>query len=79
MWQQDVTQKLKCNLTLLRCTITAKPNETDIWAVESEPVPKQLWIIASGAKAKNFYMVERKVEHEIWTPVTQPKFVGQAS
>jgi len=28
--------------------------------------PKQLWMVATGAEAKNFYMVEP----EIWVPVT---------
>ena len=29
-------------------------------------------------EAKNFYIVEPKAEPEIWVPVTQSKFVGQA-
>jgi len=44
----------------------AKPNEIDTWAVELEPEPKQLWMVAAGADAKNFYMVEP----EIFVPVT---------
>jgi len=47
--------------------------------VESEPEPKQPWMIAAGAEAKNFFMVEPKAEPEIWVPVPQSKFVGQAS
>jgi len=27
-----------------------KPNETDRWAVESEPEPKQLWMLAAGSQ-----------------------------
>jgi len=54
-------------------------NETNTWAVESEPEPKQLWMTAAGADAKNVYMVEPKAGSEIWVPVTQPTFVGQAS
>jgi len=42
--------------------------------VESEPEPNQLWMNAAGPEAKTY-----KVEPEIWVPVTQSKFVGQAS
>jgi len=57
----------------------ANPNETDRWAVGSEPESKQLWMTAVGAEAKNFRMVDTKPEPEIWDLVTQPKFVKQAS
>jgi len=36
----------------------AKSNEIDKWAVELEPEPKRLWMVAAGAKAKRFYMVK---------------------
>jgi len=48
----------------------AKPNETARWAVELEPQPKQFWMIAAGAEAKNCQMVNP--EPEIGVPVTQP-------
>ena len=44
----------------------AKPNESDKWATELDPEPKQLWMGAAGAEAKSFYMVKP----EIWVPVT---------
>jgi len=44
----------------------AKSNEIDKWAVELEPKPKQLWMVAAGAEAKSFYMVKP----EIRVPVT---------
>jgi len=56
----------------------SKQNETDSWAVESESEPKQLWMIAAGAKAQNLHS-EPKAEPEVWVPITQSKFVGQAS
>jgi len=50
----------------------AKPNEIEKWAVELEPEPKQLWMVAAGAEAKTFYMVEP----EIWVPVTLHCLLG---
>jgi len=44
----------------------AKPNEIDKWAVELEPEPKQLWMVAAGTEVKSFYMVKP----EICVPVT---------
>jgi len=32
----------------------AKPNETAGWAVEFELQPKQFWMIAARAEAKNY-------------------------
>jgi len=37
-----------------------------IWAVEFQPEPKQLRLVAAGAEAKSFYLVKP----EIWVPVT---------
>jgi len=33
-----------------------KPNEIDKWAVELEPEPKQLWMVATGVEAKSFHI-----------------------
>jgi len=53
----------------------AKPNEIDKWAVELEPEPKQLWMVATGAEGKRFYMVKP----EMWVPVILYCPWGQAS
>jgi len=55
----------------------AKPIETDRWAVVSEPGPKQFLDDRSWSQSRHFYMVEP--EPETWVPVTEPRFVGQAS
>jgi len=69
--------------TMLSLNITlhnnGNPCETVTWAVESEPELRQFWIIAAEAEAKNIYIVQANAEPEIWVPVTQTKFVGQAS
>jgi len=44
-------------------------------AVEVEPEQEQFWM--AGAGAKNFQMVEP--EPEIWVPIPQRYFVGQAT
>jgi len=40
--------------------------------VKSEPEPTQFLMIAAEAEARNYYMMEAKVEPEIGVPVTQP-------
>ena len=69
--------------TMLSCNITLHNNgnacETVKWAVETEPELRQFWIIAAEAESKHICIVGANAELEIWVPVAQTKFVGQAS
>jgi len=55
--------------------ITSTHNATRVCSRAVESELKQFWML--GAGAKNFWMV--RSEPEIWIPVPQPYFVGQAN
>jgi len=48
--------------------------ETDTWAVESKPEPKQFFDDCSWSLTRHFCMVDP--EPEFWIPFIQPRFVG---